>query len=95
MKRIHKYAIKVNEPFIHPFHSCNRVIHFAQQHPGDTHLTMWMEEVVGENDRSGESRHMFVVLSTGADVYENHYVHRGTAICDGGSHVWHLYEVVQ
>jgi hypothetical protein len=91
MKRILKFEIAVGSMMHLNIDHDDHVIHVGEQHSqGGKIVTFWVESD-GRNVPRPE-RH-FLILPTGADIPDN-YKHHGTAICQGGALVWHLYEVL-
>jgi len=99
MKAVLKYQIPVNDQVVNvPMEEGDRIVHVGEQHG---QVMMWAERKQSEGGavRAGTDVEVatqpirrFIVVGTGQPVYEN-WIHRGTAICAGGSLVWHVYEV--
>ena len=99
MKRILKFVLPIDaRPYRIPMWKQDKVIHVAEQHGA---VTLWAEVTVsgyaaegGRGPNVGDllPSRLFVVLATGDEIHFTRYAHVGTAVCAGGSLVWHVYE---
>ena len=62
-------------------------LHAQQQHPGDEHISVWVEERVG----ALKEELTFLFQPTGhGTIKDERFVHFKTVVMDDG-HVWHMY----
>jgi hypothetical protein len=84
MRRVYKWPLDVVTQV--PWSPDDRVLMVAEQHGGSGLPTLWAEQ---EDEQPAPTRE-FVVVGTGHEAPVG-LEHVGSAVCAGGSLVWHVY----
>lgn len=87
-RRVLKYTFDPTSGYVTQLMPKNCIfLHAQQQHPGDEHICLWLEERVG----APKEEMTFLFQPTGhGTIQDDRLVHLETIVMDDG-HVWHMY----
>lgn len=94
MRQILKHKLEAATQGL-PWGAGARVVHVAAQRPSDDFPTVWIEYATHQVDAyilNGAAVHRGVhVVGTGHKFDDTGLEHLGSAVCDDGRLVWHVY----
>lgn len=91
VRKVLKYAFGTNT--VMDIRQGKVVLVMAQQ-PGDMTPTLWLEHNEEDMDNQNDERDRYVIYGTGHPIQPD-MEHVGSAVCNLGGLVWHIYKQVK